>query len=173
MGLKLDRRLIKPAQSKSQSHLNLAPPYPFDAPHLSAPPPAASSASPPPAASSAAQTAARPHAPASSTAQAATTHTLASASSAVQAATRTRPCFLLHSRHPRRRGFDAPASSAAAARPSLSRGPSLPLSPPSPRADVPAAEATDIRASAAVPAHPQRLGYRLPPRRGGTPPPSD
>ena len=80
MGLKLDRRLIKPAQSKSQSHLNLAPPYPFDAPHLSAPPPAASSA---------AQTAARPHAPASSTAQAATTHTLASASSAVQAAART------------------------------------------------------------------------------------
>jgi len=164
MGLKLDRRLIKPAQSKSQSHLNLAPPYPFDAPHLSAPPPAASSA---------AQTAACPHAPASSTTQAATTHTLASASSAVQAATRTRPCFLLHNRHSHRRGFDAPASSAAAARPSLSRGPSLPLSPPSPRADVPAAEATDIRASAAVPAHLQRLGYRLPPRRGGTPPPSD
>jgi len=54
MSLKLDRRLIKPAQSKSQSHLNLAPPYPFDAPHLSAPPPAASSA---------AQTAARLHAP--------------------------------------------------------------------------------------------------------------
>ena len=109
----------------------------------------------------------------SSTAQAAAAHPLASASSADQADACTRPCFLLHSRHSHRRGFDAPASSAAAARPSLSRGPSLPLSPPSPRADVPAAEATDIRASAAVPAHPQRLGYRLPPRRGGTPPPSD
>ena len=62
---------------------------------------------------------------------------------------------------------------------SLSPGPSLPPPPPPPQADLPAAAATSSEPLPPSPAFPSlstwghRLGHRLPPRRGGTPPPSD
>ena len=136
---------LKLARRPSPIHRCLSAPLPPTA--TSAPPPAAAASAPPPPAASSAP--APPAAASSAPPPSAAAHPLASATiSADQAAARTRPCFLLRSRRPHRRGSE-PAPAATRTNPC--ERPPPPEAPPSPPATSAGRSSTPVGAADELP----------------------